>query len=315
MKCLRRGVLILVAVVLSACGRAEFTRSEAESALTKNDQIAALSKRVYLMPNALDQGQTQGLWDRKRNGEVRLRAKAAEEVSSVSGRYLTPKGAPSIKVTVTGIADAPSSNKVKEVQFVWAYESLTPIIRRLAIRGGQGKALFRQFDDGWRVEGVQTSLGDQAIELSAAEQSQIEQDIATERAQQQEIQNFVASSWTPSGVLRQFAFQPAVDAQRSARYGPMKIVITDVDVSYGADPGLQTVWFGHVKEIGVSQRGQIYLSNRNLVGGYIYEHPEMNPQEVVEVLTAAVNAWRLKYRDQLPADVYDRYLAAKRPRN
>lgn len=309
-------VLPLIAVlVLTACGRPDLARSDAESMLTKSEQVSSLSKRIAVAPDAIDQGRSQGLWDVQRNGQVLLRAKAAEEIASISGRYAVPKSSPSIKVEVTGIADSPASEKIKEVQFNWAYVSLTPVMRRFALEGGTGKALFREFDDGWRMEGVQTKLSDRPIELTAAEKSQIDQDVASERAQQQEIQNFVASSWTPSRKVREFSFSPAVDPARSAKYGAMKVVITDVDVSYGAESGLQTVWFGHVREIGVTQRGQVYLNNRNLVGGYIYEHPEMNSQEVAQVLQAAVNEWRLKYRDQLPSDVHDRYLAAKKRRN
>lgn len=310
-----RSILLCIAIVaLSACGRPELSRSEAESAIAKNKQIDALSKQIFMFPDAIQNGQAQGLWERQPNGTFLLRAHTAQEISSISKDRLVPVKPPRISVTVTGIADSPLSEKIKEVQFMWAYDALSPLVRRLAVKGGDGRASFREFDDGWRLDGVQTRIDERAIELSAAEQSSIDQDIVKEQTQQQEIEEFVASSWTPFKTVQEFTYPAATDLKRSASYPAMKIVITDVDVSYGYETQLQTVWFGHMREIGVTPRGQIYLNNRNLVGGYIPEHPEMSPEAVVESLRSAVNEWRLKYRDNLPADTFDRYLAAKRLR-
>lgn len=294
--------------LVSACSQADLGRPEAESAIAKSQQIDALAATIQITSNAIDEGRAQGLWERQRNGDILLRAQAAEEIKLISGRHITPIKRPEIKIEVTGIADSPATEKIKEVQFTWGYASLSPIARRFAIDGGRGRAAFRRYDDGWRIEGLETLSNNKPLVLSTAEKSAIEQDIARERAQQEEIQRFVESSWTPTTTVRQFDYPPAVNQARSTSYSAMTVKITDVDVSYGTN----TVWFGHVGDIGVSQRGHIYLNNRNLVGGYIHEHPMMNSEEVASILKAAVGEWRIKYRDQLPADTGIRYMAAKR---
>lgn len=302
-------LLAAIALLLPVSSLAAFSRSDAERKILESERIKELAQTVRLRSQAASDGQKQGIWQLDRVGRIStLNSSAAAEIKKVSDFAVTPATKPSIGIKVTGMADSPMSDKIKEAKFSWAYESLTPLLRRFAVAGGEGLALFRLYDDGWRLENVEVRYSDKPIDLSAAERSNVDRDISRAASEMKQIQDFARSSWTPTRIIREYDF-PAASASAGRKYGPVKLIITDVDISYGG----KRRWFGHMQDIGVSPRGQIYLNNRNLVGAFLHEHPRMNAQEVVSVLLPAVQAWRMKYEGKLPRDVNELYEARSQP--
>ncbi len=58
-------------------------------------------------------------------------------------------------VDVTGIADAPfgTGTHMKEVRYTWTLDLPEPVRRYTGTKGeGEGNAILRLYDDGWRVE-------------------------------------------------------------------------------------------------------------------------------------------------------------------
>jgi hypothetical protein len=63
-------------------------------------------------------------------------------------------------VEVTGIKDAPFDKDSKVVQFTWEYVDVPePVNRYTGTTAGlhSGEALFKLYDDGWRIEGLQVN--------------------------------------------------------------------------------------------------------------------------------------------------------------
>jgi hypothetical protein len=91
----------------------------------------------------------------------------------------------------------------------------------------------------------------------------------------------------------------------------LKIIITDVDISYGTTGAMEKFWFGVVGDISIGLQGSIRLVHPR-AGHYIESHPGMNSQEVVAALRPAVDEWRRTYRDQLPPYARDMWLATRK---
>lgn len=86
-----------------------------------------------------------------------------------------------ISVDVTGIT-GDKNQPSRIVNFDWQYNNLPPLSRRIAVKGGQGRAAFRLFDDGWRVANlISITVSETPYPLSQREEQEIAKDIASER--------------------------------------------------------------------------------------------------------------------------------------
>ncbi len=102
--------------------------------------------------------------------------------SDFSGRghgyfTLTAEGARqvSVDVDVTGVLE--SGEGRARTEFTWRYQSLPEILRRLAVHGGQGRASFERWDDGWRITEIGTSYRDEPFPMTTADRKKEVQDV------------------------------------------------------------------------------------------------------------------------------------------
>ncbi len=143
---------LLIAVVLASCGAEELTRTKALALLIEaRPRLAEPSSELALTSEAWKEGATLGLWDRQ--GNVADDASSLLAGASPEGTSITLTKPYRIRVEITGITDAPMmEGKMKEIEFSWSYDDLTPTGEYFASNGGSGSAVARLYDDGWRLE-------------------------------------------------------------------------------------------------------------------------------------------------------------------
>jgi len=173
-----------------------FSRDQAKDILEVTSAFSAvdafsLAPGVMLEPGsgAFDGGIREGLW--KATGQfpdfaISLTERGKRYFSAISIHPLyteTGQVVPLLPVrrrvnTVDGIKEVDKSTR--EVEFTWTFEGLTPVLERYSGYSAhtiwRGGAVFKLYDDGWRVEHLQVPsaaerfLPDEAAEKAANEE-------------------------------------------------------------------------------------------------------------------------------------------------
>lgn len=99
----------------------------------------------------------------------------------------TPKTPPDYTIEVTGITDATTPQGAKEVLFSLSNEAAQGSVRYFIIAGGTGTAVFRKFDDGWRVETAKFQKSTDGVALSETEQQALTAEATAEATRRAEI--------------------------------------------------------------------------------------------------------------------------------
>jgi hypothetical protein len=155
---------ILISALVACGGNGELTRGLAAGKIEQH--FVEKAEGTYsLAPYGFDRGVLQGYWD----PEGALTDRGRTLFTRVNRANIVPVTAPVYRIEVTGITDAASPAGAKEVQFTLSNDRATGPVRRFIIAGGTGTAVFRRYDDGWRVESVRFQPSEAGIELSAAE--------------------------------------------------------------------------------------------------------------------------------------------------
>lgn len=169
--------IMLLAALVGCSQSGQLDRPKAATLLRDSEQVARLQSFLYLAPAASEAGLAHDLWDEA--GRLTPRGDSImTELRPRSATLRTPLGPP--EIDVTGISDAPFGEGHKEVQFRWRNSDLAPPLLWIATNGGTGTAVFRLFDDGWRIEEVDVSYSDSSAIRS-------EEDRARERRDREEV--------------------------------------------------------------------------------------------------------------------------------
>lgn len=162
-------ISFVLACGLAGCGKGDLSRSSAKDMLLASKEVQALSKTVTLSTTAGEKANSLGIIEPKliqsplgsRQYEWVLSAKGKKLFSAFDGREATlvqPIALPVIEVT--GITNIPLEENGREVQFNLT-QQYSPEIKRLAAYIHSGKATFRRYDDGWRLESA--SIGERFL--------------------------------------------------------------------------------------------------------------------------------------------------------
>ena len=162
-------VAVALATASVACSDSStLTRAAAEKSILASKEW---DQRTYrLRDDGFDNGVTLHLWSR--SGEVRPTASnMVTEVKKIpfGGTTIATKAQTKRELQITGITDVPIGDNMKEVQFSYSNAGLPMPLRGLAAGGGTGVAVFRKYDDGWRLETVHVEHVFDASKLSASE--------------------------------------------------------------------------------------------------------------------------------------------------
>ncbi len=146
-------VLILLGAI--ACSN-QLTRPKAEQLINDRPDFASTSKIALtesgIKRDGLDAGALEGLWILK-SGRRQLTEKGGQFFADTTGALVHP--ATRRVVEVTGIADVPGAQNLKEVDFTWKYKDLPDVVERYTGQSATpdtGEAVMQLFDDGWRVQ-------------------------------------------------------------------------------------------------------------------------------------------------------------------
>jgi len=171
---------VALASLLTGCGNDDLSRPQAEQQIAASELLTRFKTEVPFQPSAPIKGERQGFW-KKQDTYLIQRRPVFDTVISLTP-YSTRLNKPlAQKVSVTGISDVPGTTNLKEVQYSWSYVDPPSVLKRFIARGGTGKAIFRKFDDGWRIEKLENNnVSSQGLELTEAELAEEAKDIATE---------------------------------------------------------------------------------------------------------------------------------------
>lgn len=292
-------VILICFASLSGCSNAELSRKQAATDIEKSKEIQERRLRIELHSTAANKMADQGFLSEKELPSV---------ISGVGGDFklfqLNQPG--DIIIEVTGIADSTKGENIKEAQFVWRYSDLPSVVRRFAVEGGTGNAVYRLFDDGWRLESVSTGSSGIPIALSAEEQAAETADVQAEAAYRERekarLAELIKSSRTPKvNLLKR-------KTQTRASFLLQEISITDVDISFfsficiGRNPDcrkLNKVWFGDLVEVGDtwSRREEVAIRVRNKGWRPIAVGSTDESVEIENIIISALKAWKSAYSE------------------
>lgn len=137
---------------------------------------------LSLQAGALETGVAHGWWTLGRGDVGNLSPAIRSEAQQVQrGGYMKLLKPANISLEVTGIAGDQKDSK-RTVDFEWNYKDLMPLSKRVAVKGGTGKALFQLYDDGWRLVSIITiTTAEAPYPLSPQERKVMLAEIAVER--------------------------------------------------------------------------------------------------------------------------------------
>jgi len=296
----------LLLIGLYGCGKKDLSRPDAEKLIHSSDKISQFARVISVQPDTLTKGQAEGAWKILNNGATLLGEKARKSITSVGYNGIELVNPTMIDVKVTGIADVPVSENMKEAQFTWAYVELPSLVKRFAFQGGSGSASFRLFDDGWRLENVQIQVSNVPVVLSPKEQEEELADIQAEDARirlaiEQQAKH-IQDSRVPTKVIETFSFPTFTNLGNKAWEKPImqNIVVTDVDVEFiEHDHGKKMkLWFGNIWNI-----GEVGGSTCATIAAYSTGQPWIpidtyqRRNQFMTTLKSAVESWRAKFGD------------------
>lgn len=311
---------LLIIIIFSSCIK-DLSRDQSISLINVYPGFMQLGNSPYVNSNGLLSGYEQGFWDQ--NGNLTNYGFKFFANSLTNGRiYLKQPVKPKV-ISITAITDAVSplggrQKGIKEVQFQWEYLDVEGVTKRFIVRGGTGVAYAQLYDDGWRIEKIETRQNDQFFLLSPSELAEIEKDrqkeqerrieeanrIAEENRKYQELQEkrvlLIEQSKTPTKTIGSFTDVDYADGKPRSR----KTIITDVnlDMMDQSDQG-RLLWFGDIK--GEPSMGG-YRQTAFGWDGYcvVVSDPftvifknESECNLFYQALVKAIADWKVKYQD------------------
>jgi hypothetical protein len=316
---------LILSILIVGCGDPKFDRDVAQSLITKSDEYRQSLMIVRGRPGYVDEMVAHGVIVRSGDSNVSLNALWRSQVKQRMPNGLELIGPVLISIDVTGISDDQNIIGSKSAEFVWAYEELPSLVRRYAIKGGEGQATFKLYDDGWRLQETKFEFSKEPFPLTKEEKQEIarnieeadkksliaKQELDKKRliAKQeldkkrliakQELDSFVEVSRTPTKILFSEVF--------NNRYGTYYLKYTDVHIELLFDPidkGKQnetkTIFFEKEpvvtcagNSIRPARPGNINDKDRLYFGG------NPNCTKHIHKINQAILAWKAKYETRI----------------
>lgn len=161
---MRRAVLSVILLFgLTGCSQNDLSRGRASGLIAASPKFSEAVSTLQYHESGKAMWEAHGGLNTREL--VQAFAAASPQLTLVNPTHRTVE-------TVTGIANFPLGEGVKEAQFTWRYDPLPRVAARYAVVSGTGKALFRQFDDGWRLENLDLEEKKTTPNFSAAEQAE-----------------------------------------------------------------------------------------------------------------------------------------------
>jgi hypothetical protein len=286
---------IILSIVLSGCS-VDLQRNDANKLIEQSPRVNELKNIVYVRPGYYDEGVSQGLWSTKDNILI-FSDRTVKEILSLDNGRITPSRPVTVSIKVTGMRDISKDPAVKLAEFEWSYATLSPLVRRFALSGGRGSATFTKYDDGWRIESLDTSVSEDTVKLSAAEIAEIESDKTAKMAELEKLRNDIRASF----MLKSGGFSNRI-LDNSGHWG---YEITDNDVRFldTVDGKLQPVSIVWFRNMSITSFDNIGINIQSLVRCRYASIFKRAPDTIVntdliEQIKKKQEEWYQKYGDQ-----------------
>lgn len=284
-------MMVMVAASLQpAIGQEDLTRAAARDLILQSEAIRKRTTSLNMSEEAYEGAKAQGFIKHApsigyRAEHVVLTGPDANiatyvRIGAAFKNAVTTLRPVTIDVDVTGVGQT-GNPAMRTAEFAWTYPDLTRELRLITTAGGIGVALFRLFDDGWRVDRIEIedttersiSTAERDAELAAIasfealqqraqekEKAAIEREQSikrearhAEKAAQVAVAEAAIREYEASRRARQVIYQredeydddcPGPQCRRSV----VRIVVSDVDIEIRTlsrpHPVVEKLWFG-----------------------------------------------------------------------
>ncbi len=329
---LRVVVAVFLALSIAGCGKS-LSRDDAAAHILKADAMAIFTSSVPIHNPAdlVSRAKKEGI----RISENRLLFFAAPDrievgdklLSEVESKiefseeqkafFLRTKKPITLRVNVTGVTEDPGSKGIRQAEFTWTQEGLPPIVRRFSADGGRGTALFRLFDDGWRIESIDIRISETGIKLSSEELAMQAADIAAQAKMVAELRERAAAE---SAARSQRLSKARLQTEKLKEFvyvldgKTYRVLITNsyLWASYEGNPEhrFSYLWFGAL--LGFKDEGTWGLKAQTSCSTYhniiVVMPQDMRPQ-FLAALDSARSKWREAHGEFYPVAKTDAYCA------
>ena len=313
--------VIQLALPVCSCGRPSLTRGSAAELLLASDSFERLSNKAHLQPQGFRKLVDEEFATRDtKTGKFSLTEKGRKVVRTFDDESLTPaEDLQRPEVDITGIADAviplgsSPGGAIKEVQFNWGYHNVPSPLARFIVQGGAGSALFRLYDDGWRIEECNIRYSEAPYGLSQEESAEEAAEVAAieanRRAKEEANQRRLTQAQTASEEVA--TLPQCCDYMTNNR---ATLRVTNVNFTaydYCNRPPI-TVWFGDIKRLRTysgdipgllcSPAVNVYCKRRGKrFGGEdevrVHFPDDAARDRAMQVISSALGKWRAQYPD------------------
>lgn len=164
MKAILRNTLIsmlaLLILSVAGCGKPDLSRSNAKSLIENSELFGELKKKLVVHEDAYSVGASLKWWTSMSEYAARRYPENMRHLMLGFGDLFEfgPDAATlaepvTASAEVTGVSISADGISA-QATFSWAYQQLPDFASFIAAEGGKGVALFRLFDDGWRLERI-----------------------------------------------------------------------------------------------------------------------------------------------------------------
>jgi len=311
---------VAVSLFLSACGESrtgELTRDLARELLVEHEKTDpdGFGRKIPLWSGAYDAGVSQGFWTE----DGLLTEKGSQTFAAIDRSVLTLKQTAAPDVEITGITDFQgTASGMKQANFSIGYASLPMPAKRFAAAKGEGEAVFRKYDDGWRLDVRGANFGQEGIVLSPAETDAVLKDADAQSAlvasaqQAADAENArkaarLAESQQPKTPETHYACAPikAGYDTRSTEYWLTDVGLRSAETTKGFNGSTyrNSHWFGSIQSYELRSDG-LYISppNQSLRQGFarLISTDCSDYKTLSGDFVRNIRAWRETYQDVAP---------------
>lgn len=266
-------ICCLFIVIPVSCGSNNISRNKAESLIYHSQKIKKLMSEVPLHKNGYEKGKEQEMWIFTGilwNKKIETTGKGEKYFSNVDKYKLLVVDPVDIDINVTGITDSILGEGVKEAQFQWKYFNIPSVVKRFIIIGGIGRAYFRKYDDGWRLEDIEIKKTSEPAIMSDKEREDEQSELfqinerkriraEKKRNEKERLNRLTKKSQTETSVLGEFTlhWKSYLGGSHTGMV-TFTASVTDVNINTvsvdksrsgtGSVTSERTYWFGRSKD-------------------------------------------------------------------
>jgi hypothetical protein len=299
------------ALASGATAQQGLSRATAKVLISRYSRFGAAPAMVITTPGeAVKAGVREGLWAEQGFGGLVLTQEGRRYFAQAQGfpAYTVILAQPARRevIEVTGIADAPVGNSVKEVSFTWRYVGLAEVVARYTGQGQsphESKGALRLYDDGWRIE--ELMLNESARVPFAGVPESI---LRNEAEGRQRFLEHLQQSTRAGKSIATFQWRGYTYRWNDSERESTKVGVSDVALRFEGQHSY-CLWFGQIDRLEVRRtpigprnmlHREIILWRKDNSSATTIAAPDADPGDfpaLETALTSAHQTWTARYND------------------